>query len=557
LRLAAFEVTWIFLIFFLFSGSPPPDAGESHYLVKAKHYWNPAWCAGDLFLESADTHLAFYWVFGWLTQWFSLDVTTWILRIIIWGLLAWSWRRLSWALIPRPLWSLLSVGLMLLLAQHFHWSKEILLRGGVEGKTVAYVGVLLALESIVRNRWRTALLCAGGGAAFHVLVGGWTVVAIGLAWIASGRERPSLWQLWPAALGGLILALPGLIPSLALTSHLKADQIAEAYRIYAFDRLAHHLVVHRFPPVYWLRHGLLVAVWMWFVWLHWGDISLRRLMLVIGGTIAIAACGILLDQGLVLRANLLGQSSEAYERAAAPLLRYYWFRVEDALVPVGVALAISVSIYQMQWSRPALGQALLAAAIIAASLNVADACYWRARLRVPGAVLQQLATADTRLNWWWESPISEAPSAGADVGPSALSARERYKLWQSACSWIAENTPEAAKFLTPRRQQTFKWNAGRAEVATRKDLPQDPESILAWYAAVAELYPNDQAHRRFDLAAFSDDELTSLARKYNCQYIVVERRFGARDVSLPRVYPKARAQNPVFEIFRVPEGASP
>ena len=58
-RLAAFEVAWIFLIFFLFAGSLPPDVGESHYLVKAKHYWQPAWCAGDLFLESRDAHLRF------------------------------------------------------------------------------------------------------------------------------------------------------------------------------------------------------------------------------------------------------------------------------------------------------------------------------------------------------------------------------------------------------------------------------------------------------------------------------------------------------------------
>jgi hypothetical protein len=34
-RLAVFEVAWIFLIFFLFAGSLPPDVGESHYLVKA------------------------------------------------------------------------------------------------------------------------------------------------------------------------------------------------------------------------------------------------------------------------------------------------------------------------------------------------------------------------------------------------------------------------------------------------------------------------------------------------------------------------------------------
>ena len=76
----AFEIVWIFLIFCLMAMSPTPDAGESYYLVKAKHYWDQAWCAGDLFLESADTHLGFYWTLGWLTRLYSLDAATWILR---------------------------------------------------------------------------------------------------------------------------------------------------------------------------------------------------------------------------------------------------------------------------------------------------------------------------------------------------------------------------------------------------------------------------------------------------------------------------------------------
>src|SRR4051812_33122965 len=102
-RLAAFEIAWIFLIFFLFAGSVPPDVGESHYLVKARHYWEPVWCAGDLFVESRDAHAIFYWTFGWLTRFCSLAATAWIGRVITWLFLAWSWQRLSWAIVPRRL----------------------------------------------------------------------------------------------------------------------------------------------------------------------------------------------------------------------------------------------------------------------------------------------------------------------------------------------------------------------------------------------------------------------------------------------------------------------
>src|SRR6187397_1828978 len=113
-RLAAFEVVWIFLIFFLFAGTLPPDVGESHYLVQAKHYWQPSWCAGDLLLESRDAHAVFYWTFGWVTKIASLSATAWICRAVTCLLLAWSWQRLSWAIVPKPLLSLLTAGLMLL-----------------------------------------------------------------------------------------------------------------------------------------------------------------------------------------------------------------------------------------------------------------------------------------------------------------------------------------------------------------------------------------------------------------------------------------------------------
>ena len=134
--LAALEVAAIFLLFFLFAGSLPPDVGESHYLVKAKHYWQPVWCAGDLFLESRDAHAAFYWTFGWVTRFCSLVTTAWIGRVISWLLLAWSWRKLSWAVVPRPLMSLLSAGLMLFFLRNFHLAGEWIV-GGIEAKCFA------------------------------------------------------------------------------------------------------------------------------------------------------------------------------------------------------------------------------------------------------------------------------------------------------------------------------------------------------------------------------------------------------------------------------------
>ena len=85
-----FELPAIFIVFALYAGWPIPDVNEAHYLSKAKHYWNPDWCRGDQFLESADAHQVFYWTFGWVTLFVPLPVVAAIGRCLTWFLLAWS-----------------------------------------------------------------------------------------------------------------------------------------------------------------------------------------------------------------------------------------------------------------------------------------------------------------------------------------------------------------------------------------------------------------------------------------------------------------------------------
>ena len=79
-----------------------------------------------------------------------------------------------------------------------------------------------------------------------MLVGGWTAVAIGLAWLISGQERPALKLVVPAAAVGLVLALPGLVPAVMLNAGVPKDLVREAARIYVFERLNHHLVYSMF-----------------------------------------------------------------------------------------------------------------------------------------------------------------------------------------------------------------------------------------------------------------------------------------------------------------------
>ncbi|HEY2416110.1 MAG TPA: DUF6798 domain-containing protein [Pirellulaceae bacterium] len=543
---AAFEIAWIFLIFFLFAGSLPPDVGESHYLVKAKHYWQPGWCAGDLFVESRDAHLVFNWTFGWMTRVCSLATTAWIGRMITWLLLAWSWRRLSWAIVPRPLVSLLSAGLMLLFLKHFHLAGEWVI-GGVEAKGFAYVLVFLALEAIARNRWQRALAFSGAAGAFHVLVGGWTVVAIGLAWLFSGRERPTLQAIAPAAALGLLLSLPGLVPALALNWAVPKEVTQEAARIYAFERLSHHLIYSQFDASNVFRFQILVLGWAAAAWMMRRDLFTTRLQRVVAGAIVIAVVGIIIDQALVVRANLTEQSPLDYETTAAGLLRYYWFRMSDSLVPVGLSLAIVAGVIKLETKRPEAAALLKVALILLAAGNLAEAYYSRKLQPVPRAVLQPQPTADSEERPWWRAPPK--------LATSETSIQDWFRDWQRVCQWVAAETPADALFLTPQEQQTFKWYAGRPEVVTWKDVPQDARGLLEWKKRLDEVYPRDPEHRQHDLAAFDDAALVNLAQKYGAKYVLIDRTRADRPIRLLKMYPLLVDENPSFAVYRVPEAA--
>ena len=64
---------------------------------------------------------------------------------------------------------------------------------------------------------------------------------------AKAEAAPPLRSMWPALLGGLTLALPGLLPPLWLEWGTDAATARAANEIYVYERLPHHLNPWRFP----------------------------------------------------------------------------------------------------------------------------------------------------------------------------------------------------------------------------------------------------------------------------------------------------------------------
>jgi len=502
-----------FVILFIQGGWPAPDVNESHYLAKAKHYWDPTWCQGDFFLESDDAHLVFYWTVGWLTCWLPLPAVAWVGRVVGWWLLACTWCRLSLALRGQPLLAPLSAGLFVALLDQFHMAGEWVV-GGVEAKVFAYALVFLALEAVVRSRWNRVGLLLGGAMAFHVIVGGWSSVAIGVCWLGE-RKRPKLTSMIPGLCGGALLASFGLVPALALTVGTTSEVTDQANQIYVFERLPHHLAVPlvRDATDRLVRHGLLIAMLAALCWCTEREPmpdDRRRAMRTVSW-FAWAAV-LIATSGLVIAWATRGNPA-----LGASLLRYYWFRLTDVAAAMAVALLGVGYLSILLKRRPRWGAAALAIA-----------------LAIPLGHFAELTIAH------WQNPSPRGDRHLAN-----------YDAWRDICDWVSQNTPPDACFLTPRLSQTFHWHAGRTEVVVRKNIPQNASAIVEWRSRIVTVHGwaiHDWVDNRTrpyypNLTYRSSQELIALGERYGADYLLSE---DERPLDLPLQY-----GNSTYAIYRL------
>ncbi len=189
--------------------------------------------------------------------------------------------------------------------------------------------------------------------------------------------------------------------------------------------------------------------------------------------------------------------------AVDQLLRFYWFRSADGLVPLGAAVLV---IDWLRWG-PATDEARSpqrGAAVTAAFIVLFAAVCW-------DLVLQ-------RDHW------PQADGAVTNRGDKHVDA----DAWREACDWIADNTPADAVFLTPRGAATFTWWTSRAEVVSWKNMPQDPESVVAWRQRIFDLFSpeGDDSLKGLErsTASLGEARVREVAERYGADHIVVPQK---------------------------------
>ena len=127
-------------------------------------------------------------------------------------------------------------------------------------------------------------------------------------------------------------------------------------------------------------------------------------------------------------------------------------------------------------------------------------------------------------------------------------------MWSNLVAWrrcvpgLHENTPADAVFLTPRLAQTFRWYAGRAEVVSRKDIPQDAPGIVEWWRRNLLAYRCGRFGRstrwRASLAELGPLRLRTLATEFGADYVITT---AFPPLPLTRVGPR----NSSYAIYRL------
>lgn len=289
---------------------------------------------------------------------------------------------------------------------------------------------------------------------------------------------------------GIAIAAAGIVPALSLSSGADAATRAAAARIYVVDRLPHHLLPRTFADGLIARHLLAIAVWWLLAALAAGGEDPRREARARVGRWT--ACG--------LAISLAGVAISLAEPFAPgtvySLLRYYFFRFGEGLLPLSLAAAVA---------------AVLADDRICGRLTGGRG--GTAVLRWAAAALLLLDLAHESRHW---------PLPGRTIPPRS-DGKVDAVAWREACDWVRENVPADACFLTPRGSSSLTWHTGRREVVGWKNSPQDAAALVEWRRRIADCFSRDGGFANMERSTvmLGTARVRKVASQYGADHAIV------------------------------------
>ena len=296
---------------------------ESDTLAIARHFVTPDWIPNDWYLsQPIGYRTLFNYLIGYLIALVSTPWAIVIGRTTVALLFSKAIQCLSKDLQIRWYW----VGFALYAFLRFpsivaqEW-----IVGGLESKTFAYPLVLLGFSAMLRKKPTASLALLGLAFSFHVLIGiyGSLCTAGALFSTEDGRRlarefAKRIWVFIIAGCGGFWAYLSHAIQSKSLSS----IDLSRAESIYVHFRVPHHVFPGAWSGYWFIELAILIAL---FVFVFWkGKIHQKP------------AAAYALTGSMFFFIGLL-----LYETGQDTLLRFYWFRFPDTILPLFSCLMIA------------------------------------------------------------------------------------------------------------------------------------------------------------------------------------------------------------------------
>jgi len=231
------------------------EGNELDTLTFALHRVDPSFIPNDFRLSmSPGPRLPFQLVLAPLLHVCTLMQVSIIGRLVLYALLAGAYTRLARKIGLDVVEALVCGAIWVWIGNDVVTGEFIVV--GVEGKALAYAGVLWALDCAIDRRWARAGACLGLALTIHPAVGAWSALA---AFVAIWKPPPEFWR--RALPVFFVTAAPGILLSAPSFAH-SADTAWGTW-LYVYFRHPHHLVPSCFAkwPDRALRVALAVIVW--------------------------------------------------------------------------------------------------------------------------------------------------------------------------------------------------------------------------------------------------------------------------------------------------------
>jgi hypothetical protein len=345
---------------------------------------------------------------------------------------------------------------------------------------------------------------------------------------------------WTLCIAGF---LAGAIPAIRMDIRTASDETTLSAMHQVYTRLGHHLSPIKFSESRWsgFLHLLAIAVIMillvrrertfWQIeqtnqrqqkhWLRDAPPVFQLLMMTAWMAFLVASLGLVFD--LVF--------SNYAPRFAAKILRFYWFRWNDVTMPLALALvAVGVCTGVLQFAQQAFWKRSL---ILVCSLVAAIAIIWSRHQENSNEKIP----VGEKLNF-----VLKSDTPAAQV--------QQFSDWKRVCDWIKSETQTEPLWLTPRRQQSFKWRTSRAELASWKDMPQNAVAVVEWNRRIKDSYQYD---KQKNLLPITTEKLEELRSKYGIHYVLLDLRVKGQTIpGWQLLYPRSPDSNSSFAVLEAP-----